>query len=238
MAKILVVDDDPRLRELLVLTFQRDGHVVVTASDGRAALIHAAREAPDLIVLDIGLPEIDGIEVCRRIRQTSAVPILFLSARDEEVDRILGLELGADGYVTKPFSPRELVARVKAILKRSGPAMDAAVMRHGALSIKPARHRCVVRGSDVTLTATEMGLLTQLLRRADQMLTRPQMIDAVWGPRSQVWDRTLDSHLRNLRAKLGAAGLPDALQTLHGIGLRLGPCLGPDPSPNQGQDPA
>lgn len=229
MAKILVVDDDPRLRELLSVTFERAGHTVVTASDGRIALTHAAREAPDLIVLDIGLPELDGIEVCRRIRQTSSVPILFLSARDDEVDRILGLELGADDYVTKPFSPRELAARVKAILKRSGAVDDAATLRKGLLAIEPARHRCQVAGVEVALTATEMGLLAQLMRRPDQVLTRVQMIDAIWGARSPVSDRTLDSHLRNLRAKLTAAGLPDALETLHGIGLRMGPCQGTTP---------
>lgn len=229
MAKILVVDDDPRLRELLVVTFQRAGHGTVTASDGRMALTHAARESPDLIVLDIGLPELDGIEVCRRIRQTSNVPILFLSARDDEVDRILGLELGADDYVTKPFSPRELVARVKAILKRVGAVDDAATLRRGVLAIEPARHRCLVDGTQVALTATEMGLLAQLMRRPDQVLTRGQMIDAIWGARSPVSDRTLDSHLRNLRAKLVAAGLPDALETLHGIGLRMGPCQGTAP---------
>jgi len=229
MAKILVVDDDPRLRELVSVTFQRAGHAIVTASDGRLALIHAARELPDLIVLDIGLPELDGIEVCRRIRQTSSVPILFLSARDDEVDRILGLELGADDYVTKPFSPRELVARVKAILKRTGAADEVDFLRRGGLVIEPARHRCLVKGAEVVLTATEMGLLAHLMRRPDQVLTRGQMIDAIWGPKSPVSDRTFDSHLRNLRAKLSAAGLPDALETLHGIGLRMGPCLGANP---------
>jgi two-component system OmpR family response regulator len=226
LAKILIVDDDPGLRELLVVTFQRAGHTTVTASDGRTALTHAAREAPDLIVLDIGLPEMDGIEVCRRIRQGSQVPILFLSARDDEVDRIIGLELGADDYVTKPFSPRELAARVKAILKRAGAGDDIAVLRRGLLSIEPARHRCLVGGAEVSLTATEMALLGQLMRRPDQVLTRVQIIDAIWGPRSPVSDRTLDSHLRNLRAKMAAVGLPDALETLHGIGLRLGLCLG------------
>lgn len=218
--KILVVDDDPRLRELVAIALERAGHLVITAADGQLALIHAAREAPDLIVLDIGLPELDGFEVCRRIRTRSEVPILFLTARDDEIDRILGLELGADDYVTKPFSPRELVARVKAILKRTTQGA-AAVARHGAITLDRKAHSCLVGDESVALTAMEFTLLDELLVAAGQVRTRAQLINALWGASSPVSDRTLDSHLRNLRRKLAEAGSADAVETLHGVGIRL-----------------
>jgi two-component system, OmpR family, response regulator len=224
--KILVVDDDPRLRSLVGLALERAGFAVVTAADGQAALMQAAREAPDLIVLDQGLPELDGLEVCRRIRGRSDVPIIFLTARDDELDRILGLELGADDYVTKPFSPRELVARVKAILKRTGKAAGGAALRHGSLMLDPGRHACSVNGSEVALTATQMAILEALMQAPDRLTARTRLIDAVWGVGSPVSDRTLDSHLRNLRAKLAAAGCTEAIETLHGVGLRMGPCRG------------
>ena len=194
--KILVVDDDARLREVVSIALERAGFAVVTAGDGQRALTHAAREAPDLIVLDVGLPERDGFEVCRRIRATSDVPILFLTARDDEIDRVLGLELGADDYVTKPFSPRELVARVNAILKRA------------------------------TGGATESSLLALLLRDPARVLSRAQAVDAIWGAGSDISGRTLDSHLRNLRRKLADAGCADGIETAHGVGMRMGPCRG------------
>lgn len=218
--KILVVDDDPRLRDLVALALERAGHRVITAADGQLALTHAAREAPDLIVLDIGLPELDGFEVCRRIRTRSEVPILFLTARDDEIDRILGLELGADDYVTKPFSPRELVARVKAILKRAMPGA-ATVARHGAITLDRKAHSCRVGEQDVALTATEFALLAELLQALGQVRTRAQLVHALWGVSSPVSERTLDSHLRNLRRKLAEAGNPDAVETLHGVGVRM-----------------
>lgn len=222
--KILIADDDPRLRELVSLALQRAGYNVITASDGQRALTHAAREAPDLIVLDVGMPELDGFEVCRRLRATSQVPILFLTARDDEIDRILGLELGADDYVTKPFSPRELVARVKAILKRvqGGAAPD--VLRHGRLTLDRAAHGCAFDGADLGLTGTEFQLMVLLMAAPGRMQAKPRVTDAIWGARSQVSDRTLDSHLRNLRAKLEAAGCTDAIETMHGVGVKLGPC--------------
>lgn len=133
--KILIVDDDPRLRDLVRIALERQGFATIAAADGRLALTHAAREAPDLVVLDVGLPEMDGFEVCRRLRSSSEVPILFLTARDDEIDRIIGLELGADDYVTKPFSPRELVARVRAILKRSGWMANAETLARGRIAL-------------------------------------------------------------------------------------------------------
>lgn len=222
--KILVVDDDPHLRDLLSITLQRSGFDVLSASDGQIALTHAARERPDLIVLDVGLPEIDGFEVCRRLRTRSEVPVLFLTARDEEIDRVVGLELGADDYVTKPFSPRELVARVRAILKRGNGAANGRVMRHGALELDPQAHDCRLNGTAVALTSTEMRILAALMQDPGRTLSRQRIVDIVWGPASQVSDRTLDSHVRNLRQKLAAAGGAEALETVHGVGIRMGAC--------------
>lgn len=221
---ILLVDDDPRLRDLVRLALERGGYTVHTAADGRAAVTHAARHAPDLIVLDVGLPEMDGFEACRHIRATSEVPILFLTARDDEIDRILGLELGADDYVTKPFSPRELVARVRAILKRTRGGSAQGVLQHGAVALDRDARKCRVSDTDVALTATEFDLLAHLLTQPGRLIPRAQMIDSIWGAGSQVSDRTLDSHLRNLRGKLARAGCADGIETVHGQGMRLGAC--------------
>ncbi|MCL4152775.1 UNVERIFIED_CONTAM: hypothetical protein GTU68_060699 [Idotea baltica] len=163
----------------------------------------------------------DGYEVCRRIRKTSDVPIIFLTAQDDEIDRILGFELGADDYVTKPFSPRELVARVRAVLKRSTTPKMETVLPLGGLSLDVATHVCRVGSSELALTSTEFTLLTTLVRYPAQVHTRMQLISAIWGATSQVSDRTLDSHLRNLRGKLAKAGLRDAIETVHGVGIRI-----------------
>ena len=223
--KILIVDDDPRLRDLLRLTLERAGHAVITAADGQSALTHAARQAPDLIVLDVGLPEMTGFEVCRRIRARSEVPILFLTAHDDQIDRILGLELGADDYVTKPFSPRELVARVRAILKRTAAPPAPPLLQHGRISLDRTGRTCRVGDSGLTLTATEFRLLDLLMADPRRLTPRHTLIAALWGAQSAVSDRTLDSHLRNLRRKLAGAGCPGALKTLHGQGIRLGSCV-------------
>lgn len=219
--KILLVDDDPRLRQLVELALERAGYDVVTASDGQIALMHFTREAPALVVLDVGLPELDGFEVCRRIRARSDVPILFLTARDDEIDRVLGLELGADDYVTKPFSPRELVARVRAILKRVTQASSPDVVSHGRLRLDATAHSCHLGNQDVPLTATEFTLLATLISRPTQVHSRAQLVQALWGAHSQVSDRTVDSHLRNLRAKLAQAGWAEAIETVHGVGVRM-----------------
>jgi two-component system OmpR family response regulator len=220
--KILLVDDDPHLREVVVIALERAGYAVITAANGQQALVHAFREAPDLIVLDIGLPEMDGLEVCRHIRARSAVPILFLSARGDEIDRVLGLEMGADDYVTKPFSPRELLARIRAILKRAMPAAPVA-LRQGVLVLDAGQHHCAVGGVPVALTGAEMALLAHLMQNPTRVQPRGRLIEALW-PGSDMSDRTLDSHLRNLRRKLAEAGCEDAIETLHGIGIRMGPC--------------
>ena len=224
---ILIADDDPQIREVLGIALRRAGHETIFASQGLAALEMALDEAPDLMVLDIGLPEIDGLEVCRRLRAQSDLPVLFLTARDDEVDRILGLELGADDYVTKPFSPRELVARVKAILKRTRPAtvvksVDA--YQRGDLTVTPETHDCRVKQAAVPLTSTEMALLVHLLRHPEQVISRAQLADALYGNNIHVSERTVDSHLRNLRRKLAEAGCDNAIETLHGVGIRMGPC--------------
>lgn len=219
--KILVVDDDPQIREIVTIALERASFEVITAADAKLALIHARREHPDLIVLDVGLPEMDGFEVCRKIRATSDVPILFLTALDDEVDRVVGLELGADDYVTKPFSPRELVARIRAILKRTRGNQQATVLRHGDIVLNLDAHVCDVAGTDVALTGTEMKILTQLIHANGKAVARVALINALWGARSDVSDRTLDSHLRNLRGKLALAGAKDVIQTVHGVGIRM-----------------
>lgn len=223
--KILVTDDDPRLRDLVRTALERAGHEVTCAADGAQALTEAARGAPDLIVLDIGLPEMDGFEVCRRIRARSEVPILFLTARDDEVDRIVGLEMGADDYVTKPFSPRELVARVAAILRRTGGTARVEMRRHGRLSLDLNARVCKVDDTALSLTGTEVQMVEAFLTAPGRLLSRMDMANAVWGVGAQQSDRTMDSHLRNLRRKLAEAGCAEAIETVHGQGMRLGPCL-------------
>lgn len=215
------------------MALERAGFDAVMARDGAEGLAQAKAINPNLAVLDIGLPEMDGLELCKAIRKESDLPILFLTARDDEVDRILGLELGGDDYVTKPFSPRELVARVRAILKRVGGgsaapevASDSGALTIGRLSVVPESHVCKVDDNHVTLTSTELTILSKLMSRPTQVFSRPALVDAIWGPGMVVSDRTLDSHLRNLRSKLADAGCSDAIETLHGVGLRMGPCLG------------
>lgn len=225
---VLIVDDDPNIREILKVALVREGFRTSDAADGTAALAAAAALTPDLIVLDIGLPELDGLEVCRQLQRAQETPVLFLSARDDEIDRILGLELGADDYVTKPFSPRELVARVKAILKRakSTPVTDASHLIRGNLSLHPDTRQCSFAGQPVILTASEFRLLERLMQRPDHIASRIQLTDTLYSGNSNANDRTTESHLRNLRRKLSAAGCTDAIETLHGIGVRMGPCQG------------
>lgn len=224
---ILVADDDAQIRDVVRIALTQAGLGVAEAGDGRGALETAESLRPDLIILDIGMPEMDGLEVCRVLRKTSAVPILFLTAQADEIDRVVGLELGADDYVSKPFSPRELVARVRAILKRSQNEVTAQpVLRRGIITVDPARHQCHVNDAAVTLTSREMDLLERLIGRPDNVMSRPQLVDAIYGTNVNVSDRTMDSHLRNLRSKLGKAGCADAIETVHGVGIRMGACRG------------
>ncbi|MEJ6392838.1 response regulator transcription factor [Gymnodinialimonas sp. 2305UL16-5] len=223
--RILIVDDDPNIRDVIGFAVEAAGFETRFAEDGAAGLQAAQSNSFDLVVLDIGLPEMDGLEVCKTLRKSSDVPILFLTARDDEVDRIVGMEIGGDDYVTKPFSPRELVARIKAILKRTqrAAAPDGALTR-GDLSLDLDRHQCRVAGRDVALTASEVTLLAELMRRGDHVAPRQALIDAVYGSNIHVSDRTIDSHIRNIRSKLLAAGCADSILTVHGVGLRMGPC--------------
>ena len=222
---ILIADDDAGIRDVLRMAFEPAGFTVSVAADGQAALEMARSLSPDLVVFDIGMPEMDGLTVCREIRKTSEMPILFLTAQSDEVDRIVGLEMGADDYVAKPFSPREVVARVRAIMKRAVPASaPSVVLRRGVLSVDPSRHACRIGEAAVVLTSREMELLVQLMRRPDNVMSRPAIVDAVYGTNIHVSDRTMDSHLRNLRAKLSQAGCAEAIETVHGVGIRMGPC--------------
>lgn len=221
---ILIAEDDRQVAEVVEIALSRGGYATQTARDGAAALRMARRMAPGLVVLDIGLPEMDGLEVCRRLRASSDVPILFLTARDDEVDRVLGLEMGSDDYMTKPFSPRELVARVGAILRRSRPSGGGRALAVGGLTLDPARHALSVGTVELSLTRTELQILQALMAEPERVVRRTALVDAIWGAGADVSDRTLDSHLRNLRAKLADAGCADAIETLHGVGLRMGPC--------------
>jgi len=226
---ILVADDDPHIREIICFALEKAGMKTQGVADGAAALQAVERRAPDLVVLDIGMPEMDGLEVCRRLRQVSDVPVLFLSARDEEIDRILGLEMGGDDYVTKPFSPRELVARVNVILRRARPAPAEAEERqfaHGGLVLVPASHGASFDGRPLALTGIEFSILKGFLARPTHVLAREAVMANAYAANIHVSERTVDSHIRNIRAKLAAAGCTDAIETVHGVGFRLGRCGG------------
>jgi two-component system OmpR family response regulator len=226
---ILVVDDDSHIREVICVTLKKAGMVPLEARDGAEALSRFAAEQPALIVLDIGMPELDGLDVCRQVRKSSDVPILFLSARDDEIDRVLGLEIGGDDYVTKPFSPRELVARINVILRRTiargadGKKAGGALAL-GGLTIDPPQHIAQFDGQHLTLTAIEFEILKTLLTRPSVVFNREQIMAAAYQMNIQVSDRTIDSHIRNIRAKLAAAGCDNAIDTVHGVGFRLGRC--------------
>lgn len=226
---ILVADDDPHIRQLLVFALTKAGLDTIEAEDGEQALAAAERGLPDLMVLDINMPRMDGIEVCRRLRAASDLPILFLSSRDDEIDRVLGIELGADDYVTKPFSPREVVARVLMILRRTAgrpPAVAeaAAPIRHGRLALDPDSWQASWAGARVPLTVTEFGILRTLAAMPSKVFSREAIIDRLHGPGFAITDRTVDSHVRNLRAKFAHLGAEDVIETRAGIGYRLGPC--------------
>jgi two-component system OmpR family response regulator len=228
--RILVVDDEPHIRDVICFALERAGMASTAARNGIDAMAAFRRGNVDLIILDVGMPDMDGLEVCRQIRRTSDLPILFLSARDEEIDRVLGLEIGGDDYVTKPFSPRELVARVKAILKRSGseagPDRRHAALVAGELSLD-RRGRTVTLGeSAIAMTALEFAILDALLSHQDMVFSREQLMEAAYGPNTYVSDRTIDSHIRNIRAKFGAAGGSGVIATVHGIGFKLGGEIG------------
>lgn len=221
VARILVVDDEPKIVQLVRDYLERAGFAVSSARDGTEALMRAHSERPDLIVLDLGLPGLDGLEVTRRLRRDSGVPIIMLTARHEETDKVVGLELGADDYVTKPFSPRELEARVRAVLRRHvTPADD--VLRAGDLTLDLPRLRAEVSGRTVPLTATEFQLLTALARQPGRVFTRAQLLDAIHGVAFDSYERAIDAHVKNIRHKLEPdPRAPRYLLTVYGVGYRL-----------------
>lgn len=227
---ILIADDDPHIRQLLAFAFAKAGLDTIEAEDGEAAMKLADEQNVDLVVLDINMPRMDGLEVCRRLRSAGALPILFLSSRDDEIDRVLGIELGADDYVVKPFSPREVVARSMAILRRTSarpPSLDAGRrIEHGRLAIDLDGWRATWAGDEVALTVTEFSILRALATMPSKVFSRDAIIDRLHGPGFAVTDRTIDSHVRNLRNKFAQVGGMDLIETRAGIGYRLGSCTG------------
>ena len=223
MKTILVADDEPRIVDLARDYLEHAGYTVLTAADGTAALATYRRHAPDLIVLDLGLPGTDGLEVTREIRRDGSTPIVMLTARDDELDKLLGLELGADDYVTKPFSPRELVARVRAVLRRAEPRAEATdTIRAADLTLDVPRMRVEVAGRPLDLTPTEFKLLATLAARPGRIFTRSQLLDALRGIAFESYERAIDTHVKNLRRKLE----PDPRQpryvlTVYGVGYRF-----------------
>jgi len=223
--KILVVDDDRKIVELVRLYLEKDGYRVLVAYDGLKALELARQKRPDLIVLDLLLPEIDGLDVCRILQTESKVPIIMLTAKTTEEDRLVGLELGADDYVTKPFSPRELVARVRAVLRRAGKESPRGPteMRFAGLVIDRRRHEVQVRGEVVPLTPTEFRLLEVLAGEPGRAFTRLELLDRVFGYDFEGFERTVDVHVKNLRKKIEAdPKQPAYVKTVYGVGYKFG----------------
>jgi len=220
---VLVVEDETSIASFVALYLKNAGYRIRTVGTGREALEQVAQEKPNLIVLDLMLPDMDGLEVCRRIRQTSDIPILMLTARDEDVDKIIGLEVGADDYLTKPFNPRELVARVKSILRRSVPErreVQTKQIKHGDLEIDVGRREVLVVGKEIQLAPKEFDLLWELLDHRGLVLTRDQLLERVWGYTFAGDTRTVDVHVRQLRRKLGEAS---PIVTVWGVGYKVGP---------------
>lgn len=219
---ILVVDDEPKIVRLARDYLEKNGFRVVIAGDGQSALAMARRVHPDLIVLDLLLPGMDGREVCRILRNESDVPIIMLTALSEESDQIVGLEIGADDYIVKPFSPRALVARVRALLRRTQGGVKApAVIRVGSLEVDTVRHSATLDGESLHLTPSEFDLLVVLVRRPGQTLTRQQLMDELYGGAASGVDRSVDSHIKNLRRKLESASDARFIETVYGVGYRF-----------------
>jgi DNA-binding response OmpR family regulator len=220
---ILVVEDEASIASFVSLYLKNAGYTVRTASTGGEALTMSAAEQPALIILDLNLPDIDGIEVCRRIRKSADIPILMLTARDEDVDKIIGLEVGADDYLTKPFNPRELVARVKSVLRRAAPDrkdLESAELRHGDLKVDAGRREVHVGSEEIQLAPKEFDLLWELLDHRGLVLTRDQLLERVWGYTFAGDTRTVDVHVRQLRRKLGEAS---PIVTVWGVGYKVSP---------------
>jgi two-component system, OmpR family, alkaline phosphatase synthesis response regulator PhoP len=222
MPSILIVDDEPKIVRLVEDFLAAAGFAVSTAASGDEALMRVRTEAPDLVVLDLGLPGIDGLDVTRAIRRAGSLPIIMLTARDDETDKLIGLELGADDYVTKPFSPRELVARVRAVLRRHAGAADTAQLRTGDLALDLPRMRVTRGGTSIELTATEFALLAAMAREPGRVFTRAQLLDAIHGVAFESYERAIDAHVKNIRRKLEPdPHRPRYVLTVHGVGYRF-----------------
>ena len=220
--KILIVEDNEDIIEMIAYNLKKEGYRVLSILDGEEAIGLAKREKPDLIILDLMLPGMDGLEVCRAIKNKeslSAIPIIMLTAKSQEADKVVGLELGADDYMTKPFSPRELIARIKAVLRRTKPVVSAGKIELGMIVIDTLRHKVAVSGKSVLLTPTEFKLLEFMAQRPGIVLSRDKILDAVFGYESEIYDRTIDTHMKSLRKKLGRAR--DYIETVRGIGYRF-----------------
>ncbi len=226
---IIVADDDPHIREVITFALEKANMHVLPAGDGLDVLRLCAYTTVDLVVLDINMPEMDGLECCRELRKTSELPILFLSSRDEELDRIIGLELGGDDYVTKPFSPRELVARVSAILKRTQnkhqqphtASTPTPTLQVGAIVLDTEQHAVWWHDQPLTLTSTEFDILALLMRTPHKVFSRDAIMDGAYRDDIYVSDRTIDSHIRHIRSKFSAVGCNTLIETVHGVGYKL-----------------
>lgn len=227
MARVLIVDDDPGIREVVRIALRREGFETDEAADGAEAVRRVEASPPDAVVLDILMPEMDGIEACRAIRARSSVPILFLSSKDDEIDRILGLEMGGDDYVTKPFSPRELVARIRAVLRRttreSPDPERPREIRRGRLRLDLEAYRAYWDDGEVVLTVTEFGLLETLLRHPGRVYSRAELMDGGYSDDRTVADRTIDSHIRRIRKKFADVGA-EPIETSPGRGYKASAC--------------
>ena len=222
MKRVLVVDDEPKITQLVRDYLERGGFAVTTASDGTSALALARSERPDLVILDLGLPDKDGLDVTRALRRDSTIPLIVLTARAEESDRLVGLELGADDYVTKPFSPKELVARVRAVLRRATAAPADEILRVGDVTLDIPRRRVSVGEAQVELTATEFELVATLARHPGRVFTRAQLLDAVRGVAFESYERAIDAHVKNIRRKMEPdPRRPRYLLTAYGVGYRF-----------------
>jgi DNA-binding response OmpR family regulator len=222
MARILIVDDEPEIVRLVVDYLSAAGFTTDSARTGTDALLRAANDPPDLVVLDLGLPGLDGLDVTRSLRRASDVPIIMLTARDDETDKLIGLELGADDYITKPFSPRELVARVRAVLRRRAGAGKSDVINVGDLMLDVPRMRAERNGQQIDLTATEFTLLETLARQPGRVFTRSQLLDAIHGVAFESYERAIDAHVKNIRRKLEPQPhSPRYVLTVYGVGYRL-----------------
>jgi DNA-binding response OmpR family regulator len=221
--RVLVVDDEPKITQVVADYLRTAGFTVTTAGNGSVAVTSARAQPPDLVVLDLGLPGMDGLDVARELRQASAVPIIMLTARGEEADRVVGLELGADDYIVKPFSPRELLARVRAVLRRTdGAPPRTERFAVGDVTVDTARREVTVAGRRLDLTATEFDLLALLARQPGRVFTRAQLLDAVRGTTVEAYERTVDAHVKNIRRKLEPQPhAPRYLLTVHGVGYRF-----------------